>query len=63
MTRLVVQQILKVRDTGEANMFDVNAVLQIAMREELYDLADYLLEHKTEYARFIMTGDTQDNDE
>lgn len=33
MTQKIKEQILAVRDTGEANMFDVNAVQYIADRE------------------------------
>ena len=33
MTQTIKEQILAVRDTGETNMFDVNAVQYIANRE------------------------------
>ena len=62
MEPIVIQQILKVRDTGETNMFDVNMVAQIAMREGFYELADYLLDHKKEYGRFILTGETKEDE-
>lgn len=51
------EQIMKVRDTGETNMFDCNAVQVIANRENLFDLVLFIEDHRQEYARFIMTGD------
>ena len=53
------EQILTVRDTGETNMFDINAVMVIANREELYELVVYLSEKQNHrnYSRFIMTGE------
>ena len=62
MTEVVIQQILKVRDSGETNMFDMNKVFQIAMQQEFYELADYLLEHKASYTQFILTGKIPDNE-
>ena len=56
MEPIVKEQILAVRDTGETNMFDVNMVAQIAMREGFYELVDYLQDHKKEYGHFILTG-------
>ena len=58
MDAIIKKQILAVRNTGETNMFDTNRVMAIATREEFYELADYLLDHKAEYARFILTGKT-----
>jgi len=57
MSPIVKAQILAVRETGESNMFDVNAVMVIANREGFYELVCYLQDHKREYARFIMTGE------
>ena len=56
MDPIIKEQILAVRDTGETNMFDVNTVMMIAIREDYYELADFLQEHKREYSRFILTG-------
>lgn len=52
----VVDLILAVRDTGETNMFDVNAVQYIANREGYYELVVYLMDNRKEYSNFIMTG-------
>lgn len=56
MTQKIKEQILAVRDTGEANMFDVNAVQYIADREGYYELIAYLIDNRKEYSNFILTG-------
>ena len=56
MTQKIKEQILAVRDTGEANMFDVNAVQYIADREGYYELIVYLIDNRKEYSNFILTG-------
>ncbi len=61
MKQIVKEQILKVRDTRQANMFDRNMVMQIANREGWYELVVYLADsgnHK-EYAHFILTGEAE----
>jgi hypothetical protein len=62
MKHKIKEQILKVRDTGETNMFDLGAVMRIAMREEFYELVSYLQDHKREYSRFILTGKRDEED-
>jgi len=62
MTDTIREQIMSVRDSGETNMFDVNAVMVIADREEFYELVAYLIDNKREYSRFIMTGKTEEVD-
>jgi len=57
MTNLIMQQILDVRATGKTNMFDIPAVQRIAFDLGYYELVDWLVDHKKEYAAFIMTGD------
>ena len=58
MTETVKRQILKIRNSGETNMFDTRAVQYIANREGYYELVVYLEKHKKEYANFILTGKT-----
>ena len=58
MSDEVVIQILTIKSSGETNMLDTENVYNIAVRDGFYELADYLLDHKKEYARFIMTGKT-----
>ena len=63
MESVVKKQILAVRDSGETNMFDLNTVQRIAMREGFYELVAYLEDHRSEYCHFIMTGETHEEDE
>lgn len=53
----VREQILAVRASGETNMFDIPAVQAIANREGWHELVLYLVDHKREYADFILHGD------
>lgn len=57
----VREQILKVRDTGETNMFNRNAVMRIAIREGWHELVDYLDDRKSwkAYNQLILTGGTE----
>lgn len=57
MDKKIKEQILAIRETGETNMFDVQKVQEIALREGYHELAVYLTENKAAYARFILTGD------
>ncbi len=58
MTEKIKADVLKVRDTGETNMFDIYGVQRIAYELELFDLVLYLEEEENwkEYTRFILTG-------
>lgn len=59
MTKKVKDQILVVRDTGEVNMFDVNGVMWVANKLNLFDLVVFLSEreNRAEYSRLILTGE------
>ena len=59
MTETIRQQILAVRDTGEANMLDTRMVQYIANREGFYELAIYIEDHREKYAYFIFTGEDE----
>jgi len=61
MTKKIEADVLKVRDTGRTNMFDVYAVQRIAYELELFDLVLYLEEEENwgEYTHFIITGKTK----
>ena len=65
MKSKVREQILKVRDTGAVNMFDINGVQVVAYKHDLYDLVVYLDDKKnrTEYSNFIITGEAPIEDE
>ena len=53
-----IQEILAVRKTGHANMFDVPMVQNIANAMRFYELVVFLEEHRGEYVHFILTGET-----
>ena len=57
MTKKIKKQILKVRDTGLTNMFDINNVQRIANDMKLYELVVFIEEHRREYVHFIITGE------
>ena len=57
MTDKVKKQILAIRDTGLANMFDMDAVKKIAYDMEFYELVNFIEENRIAYVRFILTGD------
>lgn len=56
MDKKVKEQILAVRKTGLANMFDIPAVQKAAFDMEFYELVIYIEEHRKEYTGFILTG-------
>lgn len=56
MDRVVREQIMAIRDSGETNMLDTRAVQRIANREGFYELVVYLEDHRREYVSFILTG-------
>ena len=57
MDEKVKEQILAIRDTGLANMFDLSLVQRLAYERDYYELVLYLEEHRKEYVHFIMTGE------
>ena len=59
ITGKIFEQILKVRNTGEANMFDIRAVMRVAYDHDLYELVCFLDEKKNhkDYLNFILTGE------
>lgn len=57
MTKQIRDQIIEVRNSGLANMFDWAMVQNVAELLELDELASYMeADNKEEYARFILTG-------
>ncbi len=58
MSDKIREQILAVRATGRTNMFDVPMVQYIANEMRLYELVIFLEEHRSEYVRFILTGES-----
>ena len=57
MNEKVREQIIAVRDTGEANMFDVYKVQAVANRMGFYDLVCFIEERKKDYVNFIIKGE------
>ena len=57
MTEKIKEQILKIRDTGLTNMFDISTVQRLAYERDFYELVIYIEEHRKEYVRFIIYGD------
>lgn len=56
MNDKVKEQILAIRSNGITNMFDISRVQYIANELGYYELVVYLMEHKADYSRFILTG-------
>ena len=60
MNKNVKEQIIKIRDTGITNMFDVNAVQRIAFELDFFELVDFIETDRKAYVNFIMYGDEKD---
>lgn len=54
----VKEQILKIRDNGLTNMFDLPRVQRLAFDRGYYELVLFIEEHRGEYVRFTMTGES-----
>lgn len=57
MDNIIKEQILKIRNTGLTNMFDLSMVQRIAHDMELLELVVYLEDHREEYVHFILYGE------
>lgn len=58
MTEQVKEQILKVRNTGLTNMFDILMVQVIAQNLGFDELSQYIEDgNRKEYSQFILTGE------
>lgn len=57
MNEIVRNQVLAVRATGRTNMFDIPMVQYIANEMQFYEMVIFLEEHRSEYVRFILTGE------
>ena len=58
-----LEQLLEVRDSGETNMFDFNAVQRIAYEHDFFELVTWMEEHCDEYGRLIMYGAAEEDEE
>lgn len=54
---VVKEQIMEIRDSGLANMFDRNAVQKLADKREYFELVCFIEDQPDRYFKFIMTGD------
>lgn len=65
MTSKIRDQILKVREDGRTNMFDINGVMYVANDLCFYELVVYLDDrsNRAEYAHFIRTGEAETTDD
>ncbi|AVP64465.1 DUF5049 domain-containing protein [Clostridium botulinum] len=61
MNEIIKAQILSIRESGVTNMFDVNRVQYEANERGFYELVVFLIDHRAEYAHFIMTGEVDGN--
>lgn len=62
MTEKIKEQILAIRESGITNMFDVNRVQYEANKRGFYELVVFLIDHRSEYCRFILTGESEETD-
>lgn len=60
MNEIIKEQILSIRKSGVTNMFDVNRVQYEANERGFYELVVCLIDHKAEYAHFILTGEADE---
>ena len=56
MTKVVFDSIMKIRESGKVNMFEIVSVQNLAYRMRLFELVEWLNNHKREYIEFILTG-------
>ncbi|MDU6181203.1 MAG: DUF5049 domain-containing protein [Anaerococcus vaginalis] len=56
MNDKIKEQILTIRETGLANMFDIRAVQRIAYEMDFYELVDFLETDRKAYVDFILYG-------
>lgn len=53
----IKEQILYIRSTGLANMFDIPMVQRLANEYGFYELVIFLEENKADYTHFILYGE------
>ena len=60
MNEKIKEQILAIRANGATNMFDVSRVQYEANERGFYELVIFLIDHRDEYSRFILTGKAEE---
>lgn len=56
MNKKIKEQIIAIRDSGVTSMFDVKRVQYEANERGFYELVVYLIDNKSAYTQFILTG-------
>lgn len=59
MTDKIRNQVMAIRDSGAANMMDVDRVQLLAFERGFHELVIFIEEKRKEYIRFILYGDTE----
>ena len=54
---VVKKQIIKIRDSGPTNMFDITVVQRLADQRHFFELVCFIEDQPERYFNFIMTGD------
>jgi len=58
MTDKVFDEIMALRKLPNCpNMFDIRAVFELALEQQMDDLADFVFKHTDRYSAFILTGE------
>ena len=58
MTDIVFEQIMAMRKLPNCpNLFDIRAVFELALEQEMDDLADYVFCETEKFCNFILTGE------
>lgn len=56
---VVKKQIMAIRDSGRANMFDRNAVQVLANERDFFELVCFIEEEPDRYSEFIISGNVK----
>ncbi len=62
MNSNVREQILAIRETGIANMFDIPAVQRVAFEMDYFELVDFIEVDRKTYVYFILTGKSNESE-
>ncbi len=59
MTDKIRNQVMAIRNSGAANMMDVDRVQLLAFERGFHELVIFIEEKRKEYIRFILYGDAE----
>lgn len=57
LSKVIKEQIMAIRDSGETNMFAKNNVQRIANERNFFELVCFIDDHPDRYSKFILSGD------